>query len=78
MAAAPAICFSEKRPVRDSAEIPALSASRKVVVTVENTMTRSPAMPRPAAVMMPAMSLLPVYREAPMPMTNIQGCRRRC
>ena len=58
--------------VRLSAEIPALHASRKVVVTVENTRMTSAAMPRPALTMMTAMSYSPVKMAAPMPMTYIQ------
>ena len=57
---------------RDSAEIPADQASRKVVVTVENTRITSAAMPRPAFTMITAMSYSPVKIAAPMPMTYIQ------
>ncbi len=59
-------------PDRDSAEIPADQASRKVVVTVENTRITRAAMPRPAFTMMTAMSYSPVKMAAPMPMTYIQ------
>ena len=60
--------FSE----RDSAEIPADHASRKVVVTVENTRITSAAMPSPAFTMITAISYSPVKMAAPMPMTYIQ------
>ena len=56
----------------DSLEIPAEYASRKVVVTVENTIIRSPAMPRPAFTMICAISDSPVKMAAPMPIMYIQ------
>ena len=56
----------------DSLETPAEYASRKVVVTVENTMINRPAMPRPAFTMICAISDSPVKMAAPMPMTYIQ------
>ena len=59
-------------PERDSAEIPADQASRKVVVTVENTKITRAAMPSPAFTIMTAMSYSPVKIAAPMPMTYIQ------
>ena len=59
-------------PERDSAEIPADQASRKVVVTVDRTRITSAAMPRPALTIMAAMSPSPVSMAAPMPMTYIQ------
>ena len=43
-----------------SAEIPALQASRKVVVTVENTTISRPTTPRPACSRIWAISLWPV------------------
>ena len=55
-----------------SEEMPALHASRKVVVTVDSTRITSAAMPRPACTMMAAMSLWPVKMAAPMPMRYIQ------
>ena len=57
---------------RLSAEMPALHASRKVVVTVEKTKMTSAAMPSPALTMITAMSYSPVKMAAPMPMTYIQ------
>ena len=45
---------------RLSEEMPALQASRKVVVTVERMRITSAAMPRPAFTMMRAMSPSPV------------------
>ena len=57
---------------RLSAEMPALHASKNVVVTVENTRMTSAAMPSPALTMMTAMSYSPVKIAAPMPMTYIQ------
>ena len=59
-------------PERDSAEIPADQASRKVVVTVENTKITRAAMPSPAFTIMTAMSYSPVKMAAPIPMTYIQ------
>ena len=56
----------------DSPETPAEYASRKVVVTVENTMIKSPAMPRPAFTMICAISDSPVKMAAPMPIMYIQ------
>ena len=57
---------------RDSAEMPALYASRNVVVTVERMRMSSAATPRPALTIMSAMSPSPVKMAAPMPMTYIQ------
>ena len=57
---------------RLSAEIPALHASKKVVVTVESTKITSAAIPSPAFTIMTAMSYSPVKMAAPMPMTYIQ------
>ena len=57
---------------RLSAEMPADQASKKVVVTVENTKITSAAMPSPALTMMTAMSYSPVKMAAPMPITYIQ------
>lgn len=51
-----ATCFPFHLLTTVSLEIPAEYASRKVVVTVENTMIRSPRMPRPAFNMICAMS----------------------
>ena len=60
----------------DSKEIPAESASKNVVVTVEKMMISSPAVPRPAFSMICAMSLSPVRMAAPMPMMYIQQLTR--
>ena len=54
-----------------SEEIPALNASKKVVVTVERIMITSPAMPSPALTIIEAMSLSPVKIAAPMPIMYI-------
>ena len=61
------LCGSGSRP-----RCPPIQASRKVVVTVENTRIISAAMPSPALTMMTAMSYSPVKMAAPMPMTYIQ------
>ena len=52
--------------------MPAEYASRNVVVTVEHTIIRCPAMPRPALSKIAAMSDSPVIMAAPIPMTYIQ------
>ena len=67
-----ATCFPFHLLTTVSLEIPAEYASRKVVVTVENTMIRSPRMPRPAFNMICAMSYSPVMIAAPIPITYIQ------
>ncbi len=56
-----ATCFPFHLLKQSQLEIPAEYASRNVVVTVENTMIRSPAMPRPAFTMICAISYSPVY-----------------
>ena len=61
---------------RDSLEIPAEYASRKVVVTVENTMIRRPAIPSPAFTIIWAISDSPVKIAAPIPITYIQQLTR--
>ena len=67
-----ATCFPFHLFTTVSLEIPAEYASRNVVVTVENTMIRSPAIPRPAFSMICAISYSPVIIAAPIPITYIQ------
>ncbi len=64
--------FPLSRPSRDSAEMPADQASRKVVVTVERIRMIRAATPRPAFAIIPAMSDWPVNSAAPSPITYIQ------
>ena len=59
-------------PDRDSLDTPAEYASRKVVVTVENTIISSPATPRPALSIICAISDSPVKMAAPIPIIYIQ------
>ena len=56
----------------DSLETPAEYASRKVVVTVDSTIIRSPAMPRPALSIICAISVSLVNMAAPIPIRYIQ------
>ena len=71
-----AATMPQMRPSRrfetDSAETPADCASRNVVVTVENTTTITPTMPKPAWLSTEAMSSEPAKSAEPNPMTNIQ------
>ena len=71
-ATAAAVHFPFSFGLRDSAEIPADQASRKVVVTVDKIRMARAAIPRPALTMTAAMSDSPVKIAAPMPMAYIQ------
>lgn len=59
-----------------SLDTPAEKASRKVVVTVENTTMTSAATLRPAFSIICAISVSPVKMAAPIPMTYIQMLMR--
>ena len=62
-----ATTFADTFFVIDSNETPADHASRNVVVTVEKMIINIPAMPNPAAFMMPARSILFKHSTAPIP-----------